>query len=54
MELQTVEFSFELPDLPTIGVHLLLGALPNFIDLLYDDFGVTIGQQALDAKLDII
>ena len=52
MELQTIEFGFELPDLPAIGVRLLLGALPVFVDLLYDDFGVTIGQQTLDAECD--
>jgi len=50
VELQTVEFAFELPDLPAIGVHLLLGALLVFVDLLYDDFGVTISQQMLDAE----
>ena len=47
MELQIVEFGFKLPDLPAIGAHLLLGALPVFVDLLCvdmlcDDFGVTI------------
>jgi len=50
VELQAVEFTFELPDLPAIGIHLLLGALLVFVDLLYDDFGVTIGQQTLDAE----
>ena len=50
MELRTIEFGFELPDLPAIGVRLLLGALPVFVDLLYDDFGVTISQKMLDAK----
>ena len=52
VELQTIEFAFELPDLHAIGVHLLLGALPVFVDLLYDDFGVTIRQQMLDAECD--
>ena len=47
VELQAIEFGFELPNLPAIGIHLLLGALPVFVDLLYDDFGVTISQQAL-------
>ena len=50
VELQTIELSFELPDLPAVGIHLLRGALPVFVDLLYDDFGVTISQQTLDAK----
>ena len=52
VELQAVEFAFELPNLPAIGVHLLLGALPVFVDFLYDDFGVTISQQMLDAECD--
>ena len=52
VELQTTEPSFELPDLPAVGIHLLLGALPVFVDLLYDDFGVTISQQTLDAEYD--
>ena len=50
VELQTVKLGFELPDLPAVGIHLLLGALPVFVDLLYDDFGVTISQQTLDAE----
>ena len=50
VKLQTVKLGFELPDLPAVGIHLLLGAFPVFVDLLYDDFGVTISQQALDAE----
>ena len=50
VELQTIELGFELPDLPAVGIHLLLGALPVFVDLLYDDFGVTIRQQTFDAE----
>ena len=42
MELQAIEFSFELPDLPAVGIHLFLGALPILVDLLYDDFGVAV------------
>ena len=52
VELETIELSFELPDLPTVGIHLLLGALPVFVELLYDDFGVTISQRTLDAECD--
>ena len=52
VELQTTEFAFELPDIPAIGIHLLLGALLVFVDLLYDDFEVTISQQTLDAECD--
>ena len=50
VELHTIELSFELPNLPALGIHLLLGALPVFVDLLYDDFGVTISQQTLNAE----
>ena len=50
VELQTIELSFELSDLPAVGIHLLLGALPVLVDLLYDDFGVTISQQAFNAE----
>ena len=52
VELQTIELSFELPDLPAVGIHLLLGALLVFVDLLYDDFGVNISQQALYPEHD--
>ena len=52
VEFQTVELSFELPNLLAVGIHLLFGALPVFVDLLYDDFGVTISQQTLDAECD--
>ena len=52
VEFQTIELSFELPDLPAVGIHLLLGALLVFVDLLYDDFGVTISQQMLDVECD--
>ena len=38
VELQTIELSFKLSDLPAVGVHLLLGAFPVLVDLLYDDF----------------
>jgi len=52
VELQAIEFAFELPDLPVIGIHILLGAFLVFVNLLYDDFGVTISQQMLDAECD--
>ena len=50
VEFQTIELGFEPPDLPAIGVQLFLGALLVLVDLLYDDFGVTISQQTLDAE----
>ena len=50
VELETIELGFELPDLPTVDIHLLLGAFPVFVDLLYDDFGITISQQTFDTR----
>ena len=50
VELQTIGLSFVLPDLPAVGIHLLLGALPVLVDLLYDDFGVALGEKPLDAE----
>ena len=52
VELQTVKHGFELPDFPAVSVHFLLGALPVLVDLLYNEFGVTISQQMLDAECD--
>ena len=52
VELQAVKLGFQLPDLPAVGIHLFLGALPILVDLLYDDFGVAVCQQALDAERD--
>ena len=50
VELQTVKLGFELLDLPAVGVHFLLSALPVLVDLLYDDFGVSIGEKLFDAE----
>ena len=52
VELQTIKLGFELPDLLAVGIHLLLGTLPVLVDLLYNDFGVAISQQMLDAECD--
>ena len=52
VELQTVKLGFELPDLPTVDIYFLLGALPVLVKLLYNDFGVTISQPMLDAERD--
>ena len=50
MEFKDVEVELELVYLPAVGVHPLLGALPVLVDLLYDDLGVAIGKESLDAK----
>ena len=41
-----LELAYQL----AVGVHLLLIAVPIHVDLLDDDFGVTIGEEPLDAK----
>ena len=50
MEFQAVEVVLKLAYLLAVGVYLFLGALPILVDLLYDDFGVAIGEKPLDAK----
>ena len=50
--LDTVELSFEFPDLGAVCVHLLTGAGPIFVDLVDDQRGVSVYHEAFDAKLD--
>ena len=40
----------ELSYLLAVGVHLFLGALPVLIDLLYDNLGVAVGEESLNAE----
>jgi hypothetical protein len=42
VELLAVEFGFDLSYLLTVCIHLLLGAIPVFVDLLDDNIGVAI------------
>ena len=51
MELDTVEFAFKFPYLSVVGVHLLAGAIPIFVDLVDYEHGVTIHHEAFNAKL---
>ena len=50
MEFEAVELGLELAYLLAVGVHLLLKALLVLVYLLYDDLGVAIGKESLDAK----
>ena len=50
MEFQAIEVGLKLAYLLAVGIHLFLGALPVLVDLLYDDFGVSIGEKLFDAE----
>ena len=50
--LDTVELSFEFPDLGVVCVHLLTRAGPIFVDLVDDQGGVSVYHEAFDAELD--
>ena len=50
--LDTVELSFEFPDLCTVCIHLLTRTGLIFVDLVDDQHGVSIYHEAFDAKLD--
>jgi hypothetical protein len=42
MELETVEFVLELEDFYTVGVHVLLVAVPRLVDLVDDHCRVAV------------
>ena len=42
---------FKLTDSGVVRTHLLIGAIPVFIQLVGDQRGVTIDHQALDTEL---
>ena len=50
--LDTIELSFEFPDLSTICIHLLTRIGPIFVDLVDDQGGVSVYHEAFDAGLD--
>ena len=50
--LDTIELSFEFPDLGAICVHLLTGTGPIFVDLVDDQRGVSVYLEAFDAELN--
>jgi hypothetical protein len=42
MELETIELVLELADFEAVGVHVLLVAVPELIDLVDDHYGVAV------------
>ena len=50
--LNTVELSFEFPDLGALCVHLLARAGPIFVNLVDDQCGVSVHHEAFDAELE--
>ena len=50
--LDTVEFPFKLPDFGAVCVHFLTGTGPIFIELVDNQRGVPVHQEAFDAELD--
>ena len=50
VEFLAEEVGLELMYLLAVGIHVLLSAVPILVDLLDDDFGVTVGEEPLDAK----
>ena len=50
--LDTIELSFEFPDLGIVCVHLLTRAGPIFVDLVDDQRRVFVYHEAFDAKLN--
>jgi hypothetical protein len=42
VELKTIEFVLELADFQTIGIHVLLVAVPRLVYLVYDHCGVAV------------
>ena len=52
VELNTIEFSFKLPDFNIVCIHLLTGAGLVFVELVDDQCGVPIYHEAFDAELN--
>ena len=50
--LDTVELSFEFPDLSAVCVHLLTRIGPIFVDLVDDQHEVSVYHEAFDAEPD--
>ena len=51
MVLDTVEYAFKFPYLNAIGVHLLIGAIPIFVDLVDNESRVTVYHEAFNIEL---
>jgi hypothetical protein len=51
MVLDTVELAFKLPLLDAVGVHLLVAAVPIFVELINHERGVAVHHEAFNAEL---
>ena len=52
MVLNTVEFALQLSNFRAVSIHLVTSTRPIFVDLINDQCGVTIYQEAFNAKFD--
>ena len=50
--LDTIELPFKLPDFGAVCIHLLTRAGPVFVELVYDQRGVSVYHEAFVAELD--
>ena len=50
--LDTVEFSFKLPDFSAIWIHLFTGVGPVFVELVDDQRGVPVYHEVFDTELN--
>ena len=50
--LDTIEFSFKLPNFGAVCIHLFTGAGPVFVELVDDQRGVPVYHEAFDIELD--
>ena len=50
--LDTIEFSFKLPNFGAICIHLFAGAGPVFVELVDDQCGVPVYHEAFDTELN--
>ena len=50
--LDTIEFSFKLPDFSAICIHLFTGAGPVFVEIVDDQRRVPVYHEAFDAELN--
>jgi len=48
----TVEFALQLSDFRAVSIYLVIGTRPIFVDLINDQCGVTVYQEAFNAKFD--
>jgi hypothetical protein len=50
LEFDSLEVAIEFLDLNAVRVHCVFDTISLFIDMFYDNLGITIGKQLLDAQ----